>query len=181
MLQGKWLQSCFPFFSVLLGGNSKEDMVIFVEMIDKRPYSIVLSVCTTLLWGLPALYVIVWEFISLGRFIAHWSQYSQPFLYIDVDIIFLLFALLVVAAVVCVWIGDRKLKKISSVFLFVLSLLLIPISFVSAWYGSFMNNNMGEQVAHQYSSLVSVLAYPVAGILLSILLFIKFYQEKKNV
>ena len=171
----------FPFFSVLLEGNSKENRVIFVEMIDKRPYSIVLSVCTTLLWGLPALYVIVWEFISLGRFIAHWSQYSQPFLYIDVDIIFLLFALLVVAAVVCVWIGDRKLKKISSVFLFVLSLLLIPISFVSAWYGSFMNDFMGEQVAYQYSSLVSVLAYPVAGILLSILLFIKFYQEKKKV
>ncbi len=167
----------FPFFC--MGGNSKEQMIIFVEMIDKRTYSIVLSVCTTLLWGVPALYVIIMELISLGRFIAHWSQYSQPFLYIDVDIIFLLFALLVVAAVVCVWIGDRKLKKISSVFLFVLSLLLIPISFVSAWYGSFMNNYMGEQVAHQYSSLVAVLAYPVAGMLLSILLFIHFSKRRK--
>ena len=167
----------FPFFS--MGGNSKEQMIIFVEMIDKRTYSIVLSVCTTLLWGVPALYVIIMELISLGRFIAHWSQYSQPFLYIDVDIIFLLFALLVLAAVVCVWIGDRKLKKISSVFLFVLSLLLIPISFVSAWYGSFMNNYMGEQVAHQYSSLVAVLAYPVAGMLLSILLFIHFSKRRK--
>ena len=150
-------------------------------MIDKRTYSLVLSVCTTLLWGLPALYVIVWELISLARFIARWSQYIQPFSYIDVDIIFLLFALLVVAAVVCVWIGNQTLKQISSVFFFVLSLFLIPIMFVSARYGSFMNDFMGEQVFHQYSSLVSVLAYPVAGILLSILLFIKFYQEKKKV
>ena len=164
----------FPFFSVC----KEVKKTIFVSMIDKRRYSLVLSVCATLLWGLPALYVIVWEFISLGRFIAHWSQYSQPFSYIGADIIFLLFALLVVAAVVCVWIGDRKLKKISSVFLFVLSLLLIPISFVSAWYGSFMNNYMGEQVAHQYSSLVAVLAYPVAGMLLSILLLIK-HKEKR--
>ena len=147
-------------------------------MIDKRRYSLVLSVCATLLWGLPALYVIVWEFISLGRFIAHWSQYSQPFSYIGADIIFLLFALLVVAAVVCVWIGDRKLKKISSVFLFVLSLLLIPIVFVAVWYGAFMNDYMGKNVAHQYSSLVVVLAYPVAGMLLSILLLIK-HKEKR--
>lgn len=132
-------------------------LFIFVEMIDKRAYSIVLSVCTTLLWGVPALYVIIMELISLGRFIAHWSHYSQPFHYIDVDITFLLFALLVVAAVVCVWIGDRKLKKISSVFLFVLSLLLIPISLVA----------------------VVVLAYPVAGILLSILLFIHFSKRRK--
>lgn len=57
-------------------------------MIDKRRYSLVLSVCATLLWGLPALYVIVWEFLSLGRFIAHWSQYSQPFSYIGADIFF---------------------------------------------------------------------------------------------
>ena len=154
-------------------------------MIDKRRYSLVLSICATLLWGLPALYVIVCEFIALGRFIAHWSPYSQPFLYIDVDIIFLLvdiifllFALLVVAAVVCVWIGDRKLKKISSVFLFVLSLLLIPIVFVAVWYGAFMNDYMGKNVAHQYSSLVAVLAYPVAGMLLSILLLIK-HKEKR--
>ena len=159
-------------------GNSKEQIVIFVEMIDKRAYSIVLSVCTTLLWGVPALYVIIMELISLGRFIAHWSQYSQPFLYIDVDIIFLLFALLVVAAVVCVWVGDRKLKKISSVFLFVLSLLLIPIVFVAVWYGAFMNDYMGENVAHQYSSLVAILAYPLAGMLLSILLLIK-HKEKR--
>ena len=57
-----------------------------------------------------------------------------------------------------------------------LSLLLVPIFFVSAWYGSFMNGYMGEQVAHQYSSLVAVLAYPVAGVLL----FIQYYREKKN-
>ena len=153
-------------------------MVIFVEMIDKRPYSIVLSVCTTLLWGLPALYVIVWEFISLGRFIAHWSQYSQPFSYIGADIFFLLFALLVVAAVVCVWIGNQTLKQISSVFFIILSLLLIPIVFVAVWYGAFMNDYMGENVAHQYSSLVAILAYPLAGMLLSILLLIK-HKEKR--
>jgi putative effector of murein hydrolase LrgA (UPF0299 family) len=165
----------FPFFSVC----KEVKKTIFVSMIDKRRYSLVLSVCATLLWGLPALYVIVWEFISLGRFIAHWSQYSQPFSYIGADIIFLLFALLVVAAVVCVWIGDRKLKKISSVFLFVLSLLLIPIVFVAVWYGAFMNDYMGKKVAHQYSSLVAVLAYPVAGMLLSILLFIHFSKRRK--
>ena len=85
-------------------------MYIFVEMIDKRAYSIVLSVCTTLLWGLPALYVLVLEFISLGRFFPHWSQYSQPFSYIGVDLIFILFALLILLAVVCVWIGNRKLN-----------------------------------------------------------------------
>ena len=149
-------------------------------MIDKRTYSIILSVCTTLLWGVPALYVLVLEFISLGRFISHWSQYSQPFSYLGVDFVFLLFALLVLSAVVCVWIGNRKLKLISSVFFFALSLLLIPISFVSAWYGSFMNGWMGEHVASQFSSLAAVLAFPLAGILLSILSFIKYYREKKT-
>ncbi len=149
-------------------------------MIDKRTYSIILSVCTTLLWGLPALYVLVLEFISLGRFISHWSQYSQPFSYLGVDFVFLLFALLVLSAVVCVWIGNRKLKLISSVFFFALSLLLIPISFVSAWYGSFMNGWMGEHVASQFSSLAAVLAFPLAGMLLSILTFIKYYREKKT-
>ena len=142
---------------LLKNGSLVNILFIFVEMIDKRAYSIVLPVCTTLLWGVPALYVIILELISLGRFIAHWSHYSQPFHYIDVDITFLLFALLVVAAVVCVWIGDRKLKKISSVFLFVLSLLLIPISLVA----------------------VAVLAYPVAGMPLSILLFIHFSKRRK--
>ena len=155
-------------------------MYIFVEMIDKRAYSIVLSVCTTLLWGLPALYVLVLEFISLGRFFSHWSQYSQPFSYIGVDLIFILFALLVLLAVVCVWIGNRKLKVASSVFFFALSLLLIPISLVSAWYGSFMNGWMGENVAFQYSSLATIFAFPLAGILLSILSFIKYYREKKT-
>ena len=153
---------------------------IFVEMIDKRAYSIVLSVCTTLLWGLPALYVLVLEFISLGRFFPHWSQYSQPFSYIGVDLIFLLFALLVLLALVCVWIGNRKLKLASSVFFFALSLLLIPISLVSAWYGSFMNGWMGEHVASQYSSLAAVFAFPLAGMLLSILTFIKYYRERKT-
>ena len=149
-------------------------------MIDKRTYSIILSVCTTLLWGLPALYVLVLEFISLGRFISHWSQYSQPFSYLGVDFVFLLFALLVLSAVVCVWIGNRKLKLISSVFFFALSLLLIPISFVSAWYGSFMNGWMGEHVASQFSSLAAVLAFPLAGMLLSILTFIKYYRERET-
>ena len=143
-------------------------------MIDKRVYNIILSVCTTLLWGLPALYVIVYECISLGRFISRWSQHSQPFSHIDVNIIFLLCAILVVAAVVCVWFGNRKLKLASSVFFFVLSLLLIPISLVSAWYGSFMNGWMGEHVASQYSSLAAVFAFALAGILLSILSFIKY-------
>ena len=138
-------------------------------MIDKRTFSFVLSVCTTLLWGVPALYVLVLEFISLDRFISHWSQYSQPFSYIGIDLVFLLFALLVLLAVVCVWIGNRKLKLASSVFFFALSLLLIPISFVSAWYGSFMNGWMGENVA-----------FPLVGMLLSILSFIKYYQEKKT-
>lgn len=149
-------------------------------MIDKRTYSIILSVCTTLLWGLPALYVLVLEFISLGRFISHWSQYNQPFSYLGVDFVFLLFALLVLSAVVCVWIGNRKLKLISSVFFFALSLLLIPISFVSAWYGSFMNGWMGEHVASQFSSLAAVLAFPLAGMLLSILTFIKYYRERET-
>ena len=153
---------------------------IFVIMIDKRAFSIVLSVCTTLLWGLPALYVLVLEFISLGRFISHWSQYSQPFSYIGIDLVFLLFALLVLLAVVCVWIGNRKLKLASSVFFFVLSLLLIPISLVSAWYGSFMNGWMGEHVAFQYSSMAAIFAFPLAGILLSILSFIKYYREKET-
>lgn len=149
-----------------------------MKMNGKRAYNIVLSVCTTLLWGLPALYVLVLEFISLGRFISHWSQYSQPFSYIDVNLVFLLFALLVLLAVVCVWIGNRKLKLASSVFFFALSLLLIPISFVSASYGSFMNSFTGEHVAFQYSSVAAILAFPLAGMLLSILSFIKYYREK---
>lgn len=153
-------------------------MNIFVKMNGKRVYNTVLSVCTTLLWGLPALYVLVLEFISLGRFISHWSQYSQPFSYIDVNLVFLLFALLVLLSVVCVWIGNRKLKLASSVFLFALSLLLIPISFVSASYGSFMNGFTGEHVAFQYSSVAAILAFPLAGMLLSILSFIKYYREK---
>mgnify|MGYP003370947304 CR=1 FL=1 len=140
--------------------------------------SIFLSVCTTLLWGLPALYVIVREIISLGRFISNWSLYDSPFSYIGVDLVFLLFAILVLAAIVCVWTGNRKLKLISSVFFFVLSLLLIPVSLVSTWYGSFMNGWMGEQVA--CSSLAVVFAFPLAGMLLSILSFIKYYREKNS-
>ena len=151
-----------------------------VAMINKRAFSIVLSICTTLLWGLPALHVIVLESISIGRFVFHWSQLSQPFSYIGVNLVFLLFALLVLAAVVCVWIGNRKLRLVSSVFFFVLSLLLLPILFVSARYGSFMNGWMGEHVASQYSSLAAVLAFPLAGMLLSILSFIKYYREKKT-
>jgi len=146
-------------------------------MIDKRAYSIVLSVCTTLLWGIPALYVLVLEFISIGRIIFQWSEYSPPFSYICVNLVFPLFALLVLAAVVCGSIGNMKLKLISSVFFFALSLLLIPISFVSAWYGSFMNGWMGENVAFQYSSLAAIFAFPLAGMLLSILTFIKYYRE----
>jgi hypothetical protein len=61
-----------------------------------------------------------------------------------------------------------------------LSLLLIPISLVSAWYGSFMNGWMGEHVAFQYSSLAAVFAFPLAGMLLSILTFIKYYRERKT-
>lgn len=148
-------------------------------MIDKRAYSIILSVCTTLLWGLPALCVLVLEFISLGRFISHWSEYSQPFSYIGVNLVFLLFLYLVLAAVVCVWIGNRKQKLASSVFCFALSLLLIPVSYVSTWYASFMNGWMGEHVVSQYSSLATVLAFPLAGMLLSILSFVKYYREKK--
>ena len=54
-----------------------------------------------------------------------------------------------------VWFGNQKLKLASSVFFFVLSLLLIPISFFSTWY----------------------VAFTLAGILLSILSFIKYYRE----
>ena len=160
--------------------HSTAKFAIFVKMNGKRAYTIILSVCTTLLWGLPALYVLVLEFISLGRFISHWSQYSQPFSYIDVDLVFLLFALLVLLALVCVWIGNRKLKLASSVFFFALSLLLIPISLVSALYGSFMNGWMDEHVASQYSSLAAVFAFHLAGMLLSILTFIKYYRERKT-
>ena len=124
------------------------------------------------------MYVIVLEFISLGRFIPHWSQYDQPFSYIDVDITCLLCALLVVVAVVCVWFDNRKLKLISSAFLFTFSLFLISISFVSAWFGSFMNGYMGDHAAFQDSSIAVVLAFLLAGMLLSILSFIKYYREK---
>lgn len=152
----------------------------FVAMINKRTYSIVLSVCTTLLWGLPALYVIVLESVSLALFISQWSRYSHPFSYIGSDIIFLVFALLVAAAVVFVWIGNRNLKRISSVFFFSLSLLLLPILFVSAWYGSFMNDFVGEAGASQFSPLVAIVAFHLAGMLLSILLFIHNYGEKRK-
>ena len=155
-------------------------MNIFVKMNGKRVYNTVLSVCTTLLWGLPALYVSVMEFIALIIFLARaisewsWDDTDYPLMII----LFLLVANLVLAAVVCVWIGNRKLKLASSVFFFALSLLLIPISFVSASYGSFMNGFTGEHVAFQYSSVAAILAFPLAGMLLSILSFIKYYREK---
>lgn len=113
---------------------------------------LLLSICTTLLWGLPALYVLMVEVISLCHFFSNWSKYSQPFIAIEANIFFLLVALIIMSAI-----------------FFALSLLLIPISFVSASYGSFMYGSTEEHVA----------AYPLAGMLLSILSFIKYYREKK--
>lgn len=130
---------------------------------------LILSICTTLLWGLPALYVLMVEVISLCHFFSNWSKYSQPFIAIEANILFLLVALIIMSAIVMIWTGSRKLKLASNVFFFALSLLLIPISFVSASYGSFMYGFTEEHVA----------AYPLAGMLLSILSFIKYYREKK--
>lgn len=89
--------------------------------------------------------------ISLCHFFSNWSKYSQPFIAIEANILFLLVALIIMSAI-----------------FFALSLLLIPISFVSASYGSFMYGFTGEHVA-----------FPLAGMLLSILSFIKYYREKK--
>ena len=141
--------------------------------------NIALALCNTLLWGVPALYIAVIEVISIGRFISKWSLYSQPFSYIGVDIFFLFMALLVLAAVLCMWMGSRGLKLTSCVYFFALSLFLIPVSFVSASYGSFMNNWMGETVAHEYSSILAILAFPCAGILLSVISFILYYRKSK--
>ena len=88
--------------------------------------NIALALCNTLLWGVPALYIAVIEVISIGRFISKWSLYSQPFSYIGVDIFFLFMALLVLAAVLCMWMGSRGLKLTSCVFFFCFVFIFNP-------------------------------------------------------
>lgn len=116
----------------------------------------ILTITTTVLWGLPAGYVFVAEVIMLTHAIESFGS-SFPIEVLFPNFFFLAGSILVILAVIAQW-GKNKTRRIlGNVLFLVASLILVPIMMLAAAYG------------HSNYSWFVILLYPILGFLLSVL------------
>lgn len=123
-----------------------------------------LAICTTLFWGIPALYVIVVEIIM----ICHKHNHYYPGMYFP-DIICIFGSLVLIGAIIFQWRKDITMKLAANIILLIFSLVLVPLFLLACAAGH-------QPLIYFYISLF----YPAIGIILSVWSIINCSRNRKR-